>query len=148
MHFFLLISWPFTSRPPIQAQLGNFKLNAVFFGLFARSLMVTVCLTNVTALILNVMTSQELLSGEQELCCPFLPLPALCSSSEASQTPVLPSTRSNQQIHQEKRPFAPSTQWEAQFPQPMSTDFFLIYFIFFTLLSDRLGSFPSNTVAW
>lgn len=40
--------------------------------------MVTVCLTNVTALILNLMTSQELLSGEQECYCPFLPMPGLC----------------------------------------------------------------------
>lgn len=39
--------------------------------------MVTVCLTNVTALILNLMTSQELLSGEQEYCCPFLPMRGL-----------------------------------------------------------------------
>lgn len=38
--------------------------------------MVTVCLTNVTAPILNLMTSQELLSGGQERCCPFLPVPA------------------------------------------------------------------------
>lgn len=35
--------------------------------------MVTVCLTNVTALILELMTSQELQSGEQERCCPFPP---------------------------------------------------------------------------
>lgn len=35
--------------------------------------MVTVCLTNVTALILKLMTSQELRSGERERCCPFPP---------------------------------------------------------------------------
>lgn len=35
--------------------------------------MVTVCLTNVTALILKLMISQELQSGEQERCCPFPP---------------------------------------------------------------------------
>lgn len=40
--------------------------------------MVTVCLTNVTALILKLMTSQELQSREQECCCPFLPVPGLC----------------------------------------------------------------------
>lgn len=41
--------------------------------------MVTVSLINVTALILNLMTSQELLRGEHERGCPFLPVLARAS---------------------------------------------------------------------